>query len=242
MEVRLRLAIEQEPGLVVGERIGPIEAVVLLGDQLPELQVLLGAAHLGGRAASGVGEGEQVEEPVADEPGERDDLVGRVRLFEEERRASMEPDQPGDLLSGRQVAPEVSQDRAGEVLPLDGVLGGGDPARLGSTCDVSGFPESWNRAVKVRTVRSCGLSDDQPSSSGSSVADHLRVGPDVPLGMPPGILDASRHRPAQGWSPAQARISSSEASRRSSQFMTRDPPLLRVGWASSPGTASGRSA
>ena len=131
MQVRLVLPVEQEPGVVVGERVRPVEAAVLLGDEPPEMQVLLGTPHLGGLPASGVGEGEQVEQLVADEPGQRDDFVVRLGLFQQERRSSVEPDQPGDLFPCRQVAAQVPQHRPCEVLPLDGVLGRGDPPVIG---------------------------------------------------------------------------------------------------------------
>ena len=200
MQVRLLLPVEQKAGVIVGERVRPIEAAVLLGDQSPEMQVLLGTPHLGGLSASGVGEGEQIEQPVADQPGQGDDLVARLGLFQQERRSAVEPDQSGDLFPCRQVAPQVPQHRSGEVLPLEGVLGRRDPAR--ARIDL-------RRQRLPRVVEQGREEQDRPLVSGERRpvfelrqlgADHLRVGPDIPLGMPPGILPAVGHRPTPGWS------------------------------------------
>ena len=224
MQIRALLPVEQEPGVIVGERVRPIEAAVLLGDQPPEVQVLLGTPHLGRRPASGVGEGEQVQQPVADEPGQRDDLVGRLRLFQEESRATVEADQPGDLLPCRQVAAQIPQDRPGQVLALHGVLRRGDPP--GGRIDlrrerlprvVEQGREEQDRLLVRREARP--LVEQRELG-----ADHLRVGPDIPFGMPPLILRAVGHRPSTRAGP-RPRPGCRPAidSRSSSHVMTRCP-------------------
>ena len=68
MHVRSLLPVEQKAGVVIGERIWLIEAGVLLGDQLPKVQIFLGTIHLNGFPASGVGKGEQIKQFVAEKP------------------------------------------------------------------------------------------------------------------------------------------------------------------------------
>jgi hypothetical protein len=64
---RLTLPEEQEPGVVIGERIWLIVTAVFLRQQLPEVQVFFGPSPGIRVPTTGVGQSEQVQKPMVDE-------------------------------------------------------------------------------------------------------------------------------------------------------------------------------
>jgi len=62
------VTVEKEPRVVVGEGVRMIETTAFFRDQLPEVKILLRAAHLFRLATSGIGERKEIEQPVVHEP------------------------------------------------------------------------------------------------------------------------------------------------------------------------------
>ena len=63
MQIRFGLPIKEEPGMIVCELVLFLKTISLLGGQPPEVQILFGPGQFSRcAAASGVGEGEQVQQ------------------------------------------------------------------------------------------------------------------------------------------------------------------------------------
>src|SRR5258707_2000479 len=83
-------AVKEKPRVIVHEWIRAGETSAFLGHKFPEMQILLRASHLLRLASSSVREGEEIEQPVVQEPRERDDLLLWVLLLQQEGWAPVE--------------------------------------------------------------------------------------------------------------------------------------------------------
>ena len=117
-----------------------------------------------------------------------------IRPFQKEGGAAMVADQPGDFLPCCQIAAQVTQHRPDKMFALDGMFRGGDASRAGIDlggerlgCIVEQGREEEERPLPWREARPL----VEPWQFG---ADHLRMGPDIPFGMPPAVLLAVGHR------------------------------------------------
>ncbi len=131
VQVGFPLPKERETGMVGGKGIRLIVATGFFGHQLPEVQILLGPSHRVGVSASGVRQSEQIQQPIVDQPRQPNDFVRRLVPFEQECRSSVITNQAGNLLTSRQVASQITQDRTGDVFSFDGVLRGANSTRFG---------------------------------------------------------------------------------------------------------------
>src|SRR5262249_29262108 len=114
---------EEKPGLIIGECVGLVEALVLFGHHFPQVQVLLWTGRFRRLPSAGVGTGEQIEQLVFDEPGKRYQFVLWIVAFQQKRGAAVKTNQARDLFSRGDVAVEAAEHIARNALPLDRVLG-----------------------------------------------------------------------------------------------------------------------
>src|SRR5260370_9292282 len=73
------------------------------------MDVLFWSAHLPCPTPSRIRECEKEEKPVTHEPRQRDDLMGRVRLFQQVRRSPVVSNKGRDLFSNTEVAAQISK-------------------------------------------------------------------------------------------------------------------------------------
>jgi hypothetical protein len=76
----------------------------------------------------------------------------------------------------------------------------------GSTTVVAGLPASWNNAVKNSFTWAAAIEFRPFDEPLQFCANHARVGPDIALGMPPGVLLTGSHRacPWLSFSPGES--------------------------------------
>lgn len=102
VETWLFLSKKHELRMVDGEGIRLIEAIGIFGHHFSEMQILLGTIHRVRVSTSGVCQSEQIEQAIADQPRQADDLMLRLITFQQERRPPMITNQTAtNVLSGK---------------------------------------------------------------------------------------------------------------------------------------------